>query len=47
MHLITDVLRAKQPVFTSEFVLTAVLNCEMDFDLSKYMATINEPENEQ
>ena len=34
IHLVTDVLRAKLPgVFTSEFVMKAVVRCEMDFDI--------------
>ena len=39
IHLVTDVLRAKLGVFNTEFVLSAVTKCEMDFDLSRYLTT--------
>jgi len=42
LHLVTDVLRWKQHIFTPEFVFSALLQCEMDFDISKYVTTIND-----
>jgi hypothetical protein len=30
-----DVLHAKQQVFNSEFVLSAIMTCQMDFDISR------------
>ena len=39
IHLVTDVLRSKLGVFSTEFVLGAVTRCEMDFDLSRYLTT--------
>ena len=39
IHLVTDVLRSKLGVFNAEFVLSAVIKCEMDFDLSRYLTT--------
>ena len=37
IHMVTGVLRAGIGVFNSEFVMSAVLRCEMDDDLSKYL----------
>ena len=37
LHIVADVLKAGQGVFSSEFVLSAVTRGEMDFDLSNYL----------
>jgi len=42
IHLVTDVLRAKLGVFNTEFVMSAVTRCEMDFDLSRYITTVGD-----
>jgi len=47
MHLVTDVLRAKQPIFTPELVFSGLMHCEMDFDLSRYMTTISHDQSDQ
>ena len=42
IHLVTDVLKAKLGVYTPEFILTAVMRVEMDFELSQYLTTHRE-----
>ena len=42
IHLVTDVLRAKLGVFNTEFVMSAMARCEMDFDLSRYLTTVGD-----
>lgn len=36
LHLVTDVLRAEQPVFPSELVMSAITRCELDWDVRNY-----------
>ena len=38
IDLVRDVLQAKMGIFSTEFILNSVMRCEMDFDLSKYLA---------
>ena len=40
LYLVEDVMKAKVPVYTSEFVLEAILQGFMDFDMSRYINTI-------
>jgi hypothetical protein len=35
VFLFLDVLHAKQQVFNAEFVLSAIMTCQMDFDISR------------
>jgi len=47
IHLVTDVLRAKLGVFNTEFVMSAVTRCEMDFDLSRYITTVGDRDKQE
>ena len=38
--LVNDVLQAKMGIFTTEFILSSVMRCEMDFDLSQYLSPV-------
>jgi len=40
LHIVQDVLKAKIGVYNTEFVMGAVLRCELDFDLSQYITTV-------
>jgi len=40
LHIVQDVLKAKIGVYNAEFVMSAVLRCELDFDLSQYITTV-------
>ena len=37
IHLVRDVLRARQPIFTTELVMSAVTRQEMDFHMNEYV----------
>lgn len=38
--LVTDILEAKMGIFSAEFILSSVMRCEMDFDLSQYLTPV-------
>jgi PAX-interacting protein 1 len=40
LHLVTDVLKAKMGIYSTEFIMSAVLCGTMNFDLGEYVATI-------
>ena len=40
LYLVQDVMRARIPVYSVEFVLQAVLRGAMNFDLAEYIVTI-------
>ena len=42
MGLVKDILQAKMGIFSSEFILSSVMRCEMDFDLSRYITTVGD-----
>ena len=37
IHLVTDVIRSGMGVLSSEFVMRAVVRCEIDDDISRYL----------
>ena len=40
LHIVADVLLAKIGIFNAEFVMSAVMNGRMDFDLTKSLTTV-------
>ena len=37
---VKDILEAKMGIFSTEFILSSVMRCEMDFDLSQYLTPV-------
>jgi hypothetical protein len=40
LHIVADVLKAKIGVYNSEFVMSAVLNGKMNYDLTQSITTV-------